>query len=191
MSAKAPTPPVWLLTEAVIRHWTGSNDQGDGSLRPFFHQAGGVDARKWESPKMSPAQRVCPTPLYPRSLFGHEAEPPAGDRCHVGTGGRHLHSIAPERVAAVELAIATGCDLSETAEASKLTPGVCWSVAVRLARPNALAGRRGDARLHKALAATLGRLHRLASKSTPELSARVLVITVALEDAIIATGGAT
>jgi len=30
MSARAPTPAVWLLTEAMIRHWPGSDDQRDG-----------------------------------------------------------------------------------------------------------------------------------------------------------------
>ena len=45
MSARASTPTVWPLAEATIRHKAGSDDQGDGSLRPFFYQAVGVVAR--------------------------------------------------------------------------------------------------------------------------------------------------
>ena len=45
MSAKATTPTVWPLAEAMIRHRAGSDDQGDGSFRPFSNQAVGVVAR--------------------------------------------------------------------------------------------------------------------------------------------------
>lgn len=45
MKRIATTPTVWPLAEATIRHRAGSDDQGDGSLGPFFYQAVGVVAR--------------------------------------------------------------------------------------------------------------------------------------------------
>lgn len=139
-----------------------------------------------------------PTPLYPRECFGREADPSPDGHYQYGTGGRHVHSVDQDRVAVVERAIAAGFDLNETATDSGLTPGVCWSVAVRIARPNALGLRRAKydrarlraKRLEDALTATLRQLQRLASQSTPELSDRVLAVVVALEDAMNAKGGA-
>ena len=46
MSARASTPTVWPLAEAMIRHRAGSDDQGDGSHGPFINQAVGVVARQ-------------------------------------------------------------------------------------------------------------------------------------------------
>ena len=85
---------------------------------------------------------VCelPVPLSPREHFGREVENAPHADYHRGDGGRHDHSVDEDRVAVVERAVATGFDLDEAAEDSGLTPRVCWSIAVRLAR-----GQRHDA----------------------------------------------
>ena len=151
---------------------------------------------------MSVAVQV-PTPLHPRSRFGERSEPDACDD-HPGTGLPSHDLVGPERVAVAEQAVASGFGLDETVEASGLTPQVCWTIAVRLARPNALQIRHGEyeralqqaqhraAQLQTAMAGVLNRLQRLANRleaeQLPRLSDRVLAIVVVLEDAAEASG---
>ena len=140
-----------------------------------------------------------PAPLFPRTRYGDHAEPDAYDGR--GTKLPSHDFVGPERVATVEQSVATGYGLDEVAETSGLTPQVCWTIAVRLARPNALEIRRDDyvqvqqraLQLQAAMAGVLNRLQRLANRleaeQLPRLSNGLLAVVVTLEDVVDVKGG--